>query len=66
MLHIVDDEEVVRDSLSWLASSRAIAAATYDSGVKFLAWVESGQFDPAGDCVLLDVRMLNFRKNLVH
>ncbi|WEF32786.1 response regulator transcription factor [Pseudoduganella chitinolytica] len=57
MLHIVDDEEVVRDSLSWLASSRAIAAATYDSGVKFLAWVEAGQFDPAGDCVLLDVRM---------
>ena len=57
MLHIVDDEEVVRDSLSWLASSRAIAAATYDSGTKFLAWVETGQFDPAGDCVLLDVRM---------
>jgi two-component system response regulator DctR len=53
MLHIVDDEEVVRDSLS----SRAIPAATYDCGAKFLAWVETGEFDPAGDCVLLDVRM---------
>ncbi|HEX8603883.1 MAG TPA: response regulator, partial [Pseudoduganella sp.] len=57
MLHIVDDEEVVRDSLSWLASSRAIPAATYDCGAKFLAYVEEGRFDPAGDCVLLDVRM---------
>ena len=57
MLHIVDDEEVVRDSLSWLASSRAIPATTYDCGARFLAYVEAGQFDPAGDCVLLDVRM---------
>jgi two-component system response regulator DctR len=57
MLHIVDDEEVVRDSLSWLASSRGIAATTYDCGAKFLAYVEGGRFDPEGDCVLLDVRM---------
>ena len=28
MLHIVDDEEVVRDSLSWLASSRGIPVRT--------------------------------------
>ncbi|MES2262533.1 MAG: response regulator [Pseudomonadota bacterium] len=57
MLHIVDDETVVRDSLSWLASSRAIPARAYDSAASFLAWVELGQFDPDGDCVLLDVRM---------
>jgi two-component system response regulator DctR len=57
MLHIVDDEEVFRDSLSWLASSRAIPATTYDCGAKFLAYVEAGRFDAAGDCVLLDVRM---------
>jgi two-component system response regulator DctR len=57
MLHIVDDEAVVRDSLTWLATSRAISARTYCSGAQFLAQVEAGQFDIEGDCVLLDVRM---------
>ena len=57
MLHIVDDEAVVRDSLSWLASSRGIAATAYDSAAAFLAFVNTGTFDPEGDCVLLDVRM---------
>jgi two-component system, LuxR family, response regulator DctR len=57
MLHIVDDEAVVRDSLSWLASSRAIPAKAYGTVAEFLAWVEKGEFDPQGDCLLLDVRM---------
>src|SRR3990167_2766353 len=58
MLHIVDDEEVIRDSLAWLAQSRAIAATAYDSGETFLAALEGKiDFDPAGECVLLDVRM---------
>ena len=57
MLHIVDDEAVVRDSLSWLATSRAIAATAYASATDFLAWTERAEFDPQGDCVLLDVRM---------
>ncbi|HEV7815710.1 MAG TPA: response regulator [Janthinobacterium sp.] len=56
MLHIVDDEEVVRDSLSWLASSRGIAARSYASAQAFLGGID-GRFDPQGDCVLLDVRM---------
>jgi two-component system response regulator DctR len=51
MLHIVDDEAVVRDALHWLASSRQIAAT-------FFALLEQGfDFDPQGDCLLLDVRM---------
>jgi two-component system, LuxR family, response regulator DctR len=58
MLHIVDDEEVIRDSLTWLARSRSIAASTYESGAAFLATLDSkSQFDPQGECVLLDVRM---------
>lgn len=56
MLHIVDDEEVVRDSLSWLAASRGIAARNYASAQAFLDRLD-GHFDPDGDCVLLDVRM---------
>jgi len=58
MLHIVDDEEVIRDSLLWLAQSRAIASIAYDSGTAFLAALDAASgFDPQGDCVLLDVRM---------
>lgn len=56
MLHIVDDEDVVRDSLSWLAQSRGIAARSYGDGASFLEAAEGG-FDAEGDCVLLDVRM---------
>lgn len=58
MLHIVDDEEVIRDSLAWLAQSRQIAAVAYASGADFLTAIQNlHQFDAAGECVLLDVRM---------
>ena len=55
MLHIVDDEDVIRDSLAWLAQSRGIRARGYPSAQGFLD--QLGSFDPDGDCVLLDVRM---------
>jgi len=58
MLHIVDDEEVIRDALCWLAQSRGIDAAAYDSADAFMKMLESRpQFDPGGDCLLLDIRM---------
>ncbi|RFP11961.1 MULTISPECIES: response regulator transcription factor [unclassified Duganella] len=57
MLHIVDDEAVVRDSLTWLATSRGIPSRAYESAPQLLAHTEAGQFDADGDCVLLDVRM---------
>ena len=56
MLHIVDDEEAVRDALAWLAQSRAIPARCHASAQAFLDDV-NGQFDAGGECVLLDVRM---------
>ena len=56
MLHIVDDEDVIRDSLAWLAQSRGITARGYASAHAFLAQAGAG-FDADGDCVLLDVRM---------
>ena len=55
MLHIVDDEEVIRDALAWLAQSRGLTARGYAGGQSFLDSV--GEPDPSGDCVLLDVRM---------
>jgi two-component system response regulator DctR len=58
MLHIVDDEEVIRDSLSWLATSRAIPARTYSSGAAFLSALDAAEaLHDQGDCMLLDVRM---------
>lgn len=57
MLHIVDDEEVIRDSLVWLAQSRNIPAVAHAGAADFLSVCEQIQFDPAGDCVLLDIRM---------
>lgn len=64
MLHIVDDEEVVRDALLWLARSRQIEAKTYANGEAFLAAIDEAatsgtglSFSPKGDCLLLDVRM---------
>ncbi|HWJ95198.1 MAG TPA: response regulator [Telluria sp.] len=56
MLHIVDDEDVIRDALSWLAQSRGLAVREYASGQAFLDGV-GNNIDPGGDCVLLDVRM---------
>ncbi len=55
MLHIVDDEEVIRDSLAWLAQSRGLNARGYASGQEFLDVIKD--LDGSGDCILLDVRM---------
>ena len=55
MLHIVDDEDVIRDALAWLAQSRGLQARGHAGGQAFLDAV--GTPDPEGDCVLLDVRM---------
>ncbi|GAA4012597.1 response regulator transcription factor [Actimicrobium antarcticum] len=57
MLHIVDDEEAIRDSLAWLARTRNIEARTYESAAAFLAAVDQAVFAPQGDCVVLDIRM---------
>ncbi len=58
MLHIVDDEDAIRDSLTWLARSRNIASTAYPGGAEFLQRVSSASlFSSEGDCVLLDVRM---------
>lgn len=60
MLHIVDDEEVLRDALSWLARSRNIASVSYDNAEAFLARLNQPFVNSKeGDCLLLDVRMGN-------
>jgi two-component system response regulator DctR len=56
MLHIVDDEDVIRDALEWLAQSRGLATRGYAGGQAFLDAL-AAQPDPGGECLLLDVRM---------
>lgn len=58
MLHIIDDEEVIRDSLLWLAKSRGIPAIPHESGKAFLAMLDTMTRTGAqGHALLLDVRM---------
>ena len=53
LVHIVDDDPAVRDSLQLLLKSAGIASVTHGSATEFLASFEHKR--PA--CLLLDVRM---------
>jgi two-component system response regulator DctR len=62
MLHIVDDEDVIRDALEWLAQSRGLSARGYAGGQAFVdsldtIGVPGAQAAADGECILLDVRM---------
>ncbi len=55
-VHIVDDEEPVRDALGWLLRSRGLASRGHASAEAYLA--QRAGADPLEpSCVLLDVRM---------
>jgi two-component system response regulator DctR len=62
-VYIVDDEDVVRDALSWLLRSRRLLSEGFASAEAFEAAAEQRAEARAGDwpeapaCVLLDVRM---------
>ena len=50
---IVDDDEAIRDALSWLFQSRGVPVRAFDSAEAFLA-----QWSPGlSGCLLLDIRM---------
>ena len=53
IVHVIDDDDALRDSLSFLLSTAGIDAKTYDSAAAFL------QTQPAvqSGCVVTDVRM---------
>lgn len=58
MIHIVDDEEALRDSLEWLLRSRGLASRSFASAEAFLAHARSPLAAPgAPGVILLDVRM---------
>jgi two-component system response regulator DctR len=52
-VHIIDDDEAIRDALSWLLGSRGVAVQTWESAESFLSAYRA---DVRG-CLLLDIRM---------
>ena len=53
LVHIIDDDDAVRDSLSFLLESAGLSVRAYDSAVAFL----KVPFDDLQGCVITDVRM---------
>ncbi len=52
-VHIVDDDEAIRDSLTWFLQSRNIECRSFASAEEFLdAWSPR-----SAGCILLDIRM---------
>lgn len=62
MVYLVDDEDVIRDSLSWLLRSRRLLSEGFASAEAFEAMLEARpdhakDWPDAPSCLLLDVRM---------
>ncbi len=53
VIHVVDDDDAIRDSIAWLLDGERYSVRTYATGEDFLARVE--HCSPA--CVILDIRM---------
>jgi len=53
IVHVIDDDEAMRDSLAFLLKSAKVAVATYESANLFLDQLPKVQ----GGCVMTDVRM---------
>jgi len=53
VIHVVDDDDAIRDSIVWLLDGERYSVRTYATGEDFLARLE--HFSPA--CVILDIRM---------
>ena len=53
VVHVIDDDESVRQALSFLLTASGMAVRTYETGTAFLASVATVQ----GGCILSDVRM---------
>lgn len=57
IVHIVDDDEAVLDSLKILLDSLSIENATYSNGQDFLDTISASPIDSLLGCVVMDIRM---------
>jgi two-component system response regulator FixJ len=53
IVHVIDDDEAMRESLSFLLDTAGLTARTYGSAVEFLTRAEA----LSGGCIVTDVRM---------
>ncbi|HYC49423.1 MAG TPA: response regulator transcription factor [Burkholderiales bacterium] len=53
LVYVVDDDDALRDSLSWLLESAGYRAVTYPTAERFLEEYEPG----SAVCLVLDVRL---------
>ncbi|HZX30173.1 MAG TPA: response regulator transcription factor [Rhodocyclaceae bacterium] len=53
IIHVIDDDEAMRDSMTWLLEGEGYPVACYDSAAAFLA----ARSDDMRGCLVLDVRM---------
>jgi two-component system response regulator FixJ len=53
VVHVIDDDEAMRDSLAFLLDTVSLSVRTYASAVQFLEQIE----DLAPGCIVTDVRM---------
>ncbi len=53
MVHVIDDDAAMRDSLRFLLESAGFAAQTYETAMEFL----EASPDLAGGCIVTDIRM---------
>ena len=53
LVHVIDDDEAMRESLSFLLKAAKISVSAYDSADAFLAKLK----DIKGGCIVTDVRM---------
>ena len=53
LVHVIDDDDAVRDSLEFLLRSAKIEVRSYESAVAFLAELPAG----SAGCIITDVRM---------
>lgn len=59
VVHLVDDEAVVREALGWLLRTRRLLSEPHASGEAFEAWLaaHAAGLEGAPSCLLLDMRM---------
>jgi FixJ family two-component response regulator len=55
-IHVVDDDDAIRDSLSWLLEGHGMRVTTYKDAEAYLAKPAAAKIEP-NTCLLLDVRM---------
>ena len=53
MVHLIDDDEAIRDALGWLFQSRSIATSQWSGAEEFL----NDYSDAMSGCIVLDIRM---------